>query len=189
MGVLRKIGLILLDLVLRLLEESAPPKQEDPPDVPPVEPELPTEPIPQPSDPPVPPIMDTGLESVRHELLLVHNRHRDANGAEALMLNQELNIIAQRQANYQASIGGWNDLHSRPNGHSLSSDLSNVSFRYSSGGENAAAGYKTAVGACDGWKKSPGHNQNMLRRSYRYVGFGRTTGKNGTVYWIAVFAG
>ena len=58
-------------------------------------------------------------------------------------------------------------------------------------GENIAAGQWTGRDVFEAWKSSPGHNENMLRPSFRVVGIGRVEDPGGdfSPYWVNVFAG
>lgn len=130
-----------------------------------------------------------GINELRQELLVLHNAYRADNNANPLWLHTELNEIAQRQAEYQAGINGWSNLHGRPQGHSLASDVAEVHIAYSTYGENAAAGHTSPQTVVEGWKKSPGHARNMRQGSYKYVGFGYAESTKGVRYWISIFVG
>lgn len=57
--------------------------------------------------------------------------------------------------------------------------------------ENIAAGYATAKAVFDGWKKSSGHNRNMLDPNLKAIGIGyaRVAGSPYTHYWTTDFGG
>lgn len=56
--------------------------------------------------------------------------------------------------------------------------------------ENVAAGNEDAFRTFEQWRKSPGHNENMLRKGITQIGIGRALGggKYG-VYWTTLFGG
>lgn len=58
-------------------------------------------------------------------------------------------------------------------------------------GENIAGGYTTAQQVFDAWKNSPGHNENMLGRSYVVMGLSRVNvpGSQYSWYWTNDFGG
>ena len=175
----------LLQVVMDLIDVFIP-EPDKPSPTPPTPNPPPKPPVPGPTPPP--PAIDDPV-AVRQELLAWHNRERRDQGAVTLFMHKELNILAQRQANYQASIAGWRDLHGRPPGHSLGSDMKEVTFSYRTYGENAAAGQRSATQVCEAWKRSSGHYRNMINKNFSYVGFGYAISSKGTPYWIAIFAG
>ena len=81
--------------------------------------------------------------------------------------------------------------HTRPNGESCFSVISNKSI-YNGMGENIAAGYATPEAVMKGWKESSGHNANMLG-NYDCIGVGCFITKgNGSYgqyryYWVQIF--
>ena len=56
-------------------------------------------------------------------------------------------------------------------------------------GENIAAGQPTAAAVMESWKKSPGHNANMLNDGFRRVGIGAcfSGGAPYAIYWGQLF--
>ena len=57
-------------------------------------------------------------------------------------------------------------------------------------GENIAAGQPTAAAVMEGWKKSPGHNANMLNDGFRRVGIGAHVVEGSAPspsYWVQLF--
>jgi uncharacterized protein YkwD len=180
--------LALFKLIVAVLDLFAPPPvkpdpapPEDNPDPkPPAPPTPPAHPLPSPLPP--------SVIELQTSLLVAHNRMRKEAGINSMLLhNVELAALAQKQAEYQASIEGWRNLHARPNGGSLTKDLKTLSFAISGGGENAAAGYNRVADVMQGWKNSRGHYQNIIRRNYTLVGFGFAKSKKGVAYWVAIF--
>ena len=57
--------------------------------------------------------------------------------------------------------------------------------------ENIAAGYSTATEVFDAWRKSPGHNENMLRSTFKVLGVSRVyvSGSHYGCYWTTDFGG
>ncbi|WP_110181939.1 CAP domain-containing protein [Nocardioides solisilvae] len=49
-------------------------------------------------------------------------------------------------------------------------------------GENVAVGFTSGRAVVGGWMDSPGHRDNLLRRSYRLVGIGAVKGGDGRWY-------
>ena len=53
-------------------------------------------------------------------------------------------------------------------------------------GENLAYGYSSDEGACQGWRDSEGHYENMINASFTKMGVGKYT-FNGKTYWAQLF--
>lgn len=180
-----KVFLALIRAILDLFavdDKDPPPPDGSPPDLqlpPIIPPVLPVPPVPG----------DTGVDDIRKELLALHNKLRADVGADPLWSLGELADLAQRQANYQASIEGWRNLHGRPPGRSFNGDLKLLSYDFSSAGENAAAGQSNAFDVVASWKGSSGHYKNITNRRFVYVGFGYARSSRGTNYWVAIFVG
>jgi len=84
-------------------------------------------------------------------------------------------------ANLRAYEISYKFSHTRPNGKSC------FTANKALYGENIASGYKTADSVMKAWKKSSGHNKNMLDKSYKYVYVSvfakKCTTKAGAVYY------
>ena len=61
---------------------------------------------------------------------------------------------------------------------------------WSTAGENIAAGWPDAVNTFEGWKDSPGHNENMLNPNFTAIGIGRVVVPDSSygVYWTNNFS-
>ena len=66
--------------------------------------------------------------------------------------------------------------------------ITNAGYRWSTWGENVAAGQPTPADAMSSWMASPGHRANILNGSVNHIGVAATTGTNGVVYWTMVIA-
>lgn len=82
------------------------------------------------------------------------NKYRISNGLNTLTYNSGLQDASDRRAVESAVSFS----HTRPDG----TKWNTVTSQWSSGGENLAAGMKTADGAMRAWKASEGHNRNLL---------------------------
>lgn len=56
-------------------------------------------------------------------------------------------------------------------------------------GENIAAGYGSPREACQGWMKSKGHRENILREGFTAIGAGFARGGPFDRYYVQVFGG
>ena len=76
--------------------------------------------------------------------------------------------------------------HTRPDGSSFSTVLSQNGVSYRGSGENIAYGQRTAAEVMDGWMNSSGHRANILNGNYTNIGVGFYE-SNGVKYWVQLF--
>lgn len=77
--------------------------------------------------------------------------------------------------------------HTRPNGSSFSTVLTESGITYKGSGENIAWGQRTPEEVMNGWMNSEGHRANILNPKFTKIGVGyyqNTAGKN---YWTQLF--
>ena len=77
--------------------------------------------------------------------------------------------------------------HDSRNGTSAFQRIKKAGYRYSSAGENIAAGFRTPASVVKAWLKSPGHCKNVMNRSYDELGVGFATGGTYGTYWTQDF--
>lgn len=120
----------------------------------------------------------------QQQVLELVNRDRANHGLGKVTMTAELNEAAARRA--QEIVSTFS--HTRPDGRSCFSVLSECGVSYSSCGENIAAGQRTAEDVERGWMNSPGHKANILNTNYSHIGVGYVTvpGGYGT-YWVQIF--
>ena len=92
------------------------------------------------------------------------NAYRKANGLSELNYNSTL----QWASNQRALDCITYFEHTRPNGQRWNT----ITSEWTYGGENIALGYTNASKVMTGWKNSPGHNSNMLYKTYQGVSIG-----------------
>lgn len=116
----------------------------------------------------------------------LHNKERakDRKRPKPLKLNAALCRAAQSHANWMAI---HHKLSHDEFGSPFSSRLYKEGYRFWSAGENIAMGQPTPEAVMKAWMASPGHRANILRESYKEVGFG-VVRMNGMTYWCADFA-
>lgn len=122
------------------------------------------------------------------EVFAIINQYRTENGLPPYQENLILMQIAQGQADYLASIGQPNDVHTGPNG----SRPRDRAFAQGYGGgaqfflsEIGIYGMgETAQSAVNWWKQSPDHNPTMIASTYVEMGCGVATDGNGRYYYI-----
>ena len=123
------------------------------------------------------PYVMTRRYSLMREMLTEINNWRRTNGKSPLRYNSGLEEFAMQRG---AEIALYFE-HYRPQ------DPSQYTFIPGVNGENIALGYTTVKAVMEGWKDSPGHNENMLRAEFKSVAFGAVE-DNGTMYWVQVFS-
>ena len=76
--------------------------------------------------------------------------------------------------------------HTRPNGASCFTALTEAGVSYARAGENIAYGQSTPEAVVQSWMNSSGHRANILSSSFTSIGVGCTV-VNGTAYWAQLF--
>ncbi|MGN0697018.1 MAG: CAP domain-containing protein [Oscillospiraceae bacterium] len=121
-------------------------------------------------------------EAVKNEVLELINAEREKCGAAPLALNDDLAAAAQIRADECARVYS----HTRPDGRSCFTVLSDNNITYSCAGENIAYGYTSAEAVVNGWMASPPHKANLLSEKYTETGIGYDPATNS---WTQIFIG
>ncbi|KAJ2398344.1 hypothetical protein GGI05_000152 [Coemansia sp. RSA 2603] len=114
----------------------------------------------------------------RQEMLTLLNNLRAKVGKKALVLNSNMNKLAQDHSDYQASIKTMTHNDTKPLGDRVKA----YGIRWGGIAENVVYNTKTVSQAIQAWANSPGHYRNMIG-DYEIVGFGETN-----LYWTQNFA-
>lgn len=77
--------------------------------------------------------------------------------------------------------------HTRPNGSSFSTALTEQGISYRGSGENIAWGQKSPEQVMDGWMNSDGHRANILNKNFKNIGVGYYQDEKGVNYWVQLF--
>lgn len=77
--------------------------------------------------------------------------------------------------------------HTRPNGSSCFTVLSELGISYGTAGENIAAGYSSSQSVMEGWRSSSGHYQNIISSKFKKIGIGVNI-VNNQYYWVQIFS-
>ncbi|MDE5539116.1 MAG: CAP domain-containing protein [Bacilli bacterium] len=122
------------------------------------------------------------------EMLKYVNEYRAEVGAEPLTLDSELTKAAMARALELAYANKFS--HTRPNGTTCFTILSELSYSYRTVGENIAAGNSTSKATAVQWRNSPGHYANMINKDFTKLGVGlvKLPGSKYTYYWVQLFA-
>lgn len=117
------------------------------------------------------------------ELLKLTNQQRLAQGLTPYSTFSNLqNAVATRKSELVSSYS-----HTRPNGSSCFTALTESGLSYRSAGENIAAGQRSVQAVTDAWMASADHRANILDSGYTHMGTGyAASGFLGTS-WVQMF--
>lgn len=77
--------------------------------------------------------------------------------------------------------------HTRPDGSSFDTALTQQGVKFNGCGENIAWGQKSPQEVMTGWMNSAGHKANILNAKYTKIGVGYHQNASGTNYWTQEF--
>jgi uncharacterized protein YkwD len=103
---------------------------------------------------------------LRRAVLCLVNRQRTARHLPRLHASKRLNRSAQGWTNTMVRAGLFS------HGTNFAARISSVGFRWSTAGENIAAGYGTPASVVRAWMASPGHCRNILTPNFLDLGTG-----------------
>lgn len=129
-------------------------------------------------------------DSQEAKFLALINAYRKANGLGSLKLSRTLGAAADHHSVDMARNNYFS--HTLLNGSSWSQNIRD--HGYSASGtmaENIAAGNSSAQATFDQWRRSSGHNRNMLSPNFQAIGIGRSRNSNSRYgwYWTTTFGG
>lgn len=155
------------------------PTMPTPPDV--QEPTMPTPPDVQEPDVEAP--SEGEVHSYALQILELVNAERAKAGLSPLKL--DLDVTAA--ANVRAREIKQSFSHTRPDGSSFSTALTQQGISYRRSGENIAWGQKSPEQVMNGWMNSDGHRANILNPNFENIGIGYYQDANGVNYWVQLF--
>lgn len=109
------------------------------------------------------------------QMLTSTNAQRQAQGLSSLTLNAKLSAAAAAKAQDMFEKNYW--AHNSPTGTTPWDFIIGSGYRYTVAGENLAKNFTTSGGVVDAWMASPTHRDNILKPSYREIGFAVVNGK------------
>ena len=110
------------------------------------------------------------------------NAARAEYGLPALTVDAKVQQAAQVRARESAQSFS----HTRPDGSSFSTALTEAGVSYIRSGENIAYGQTTPQQVVQAWMDSAGHRANILDAGFTHIGVGHAV-VNGTAYWAQLF--
>ena len=118
-----------------------------------------------------------------NEVYEITNNYRSLVGVPSLTLDSSL----VEAANIRAKELSDGFSHTRPNGSSCFTVLSELGISYGTAGENIAAGYSSSQSVMEGWRSSSGHYQNIISSKFKKIGIGVNI-VNNQYYWVQIFS-
>lgn len=118
-----------------------------------------------------------------NEVYEITNNYRSLVGVPSLTLDSSL----VEAANIRAKELSDSFSHTRPNGSSCFTVLSELVISYGTAGENIAAGYSSSQSVMEGWRSSSGHYQNIISSKFKQIGIGVNI-INNQYYWVQIFS-
>lgn len=118
-----------------------------------------------------------------NEVYEITNNYRSLVGVSSLTLDSSLVEAASIRAKELSDSFS----HTRPNGSSCFTVLSELGISYGTAGENIAAGYSSSQSVMEGWHSSSGHYQNIISSKFKKIGIGVNI-VNNQYYWVQIFS-
>ena len=118
-----------------------------------------------------------------NEVYEITNNYRSLVGVPSLTLDSSL----VEAANIRAKELSDSFSHTRPNGSSCFTVLSELGISYGTAGENIAVGYSSSQSVMEGWRSSSGHYQNIISSKFKKIGLGVNI-INNQYYWVQIFS-
>ena len=126
------------------------------------------------------------VSNYEEQVLTLVNAEREKEGKAPLAMDAKLREAAKVRAEEISREGHFS--HTRPDGSLCISIYDEFNISYAFRGENIAMGYGTPAAVMEGWMKSEGHRENILKDVYSAIGIGCYK-KEGNIYWVQLFGG
>ncbi len=126
---------------------------------------------------------DAAMSAFAQEVVKLVNEERAKAGLAPLSVNTAAVSAAQTRAiELQSSFS-----HTRPDGRSFTTALTEAGASFMGAGENIAYGQSSPQQVMEGWMNSSGHRANILNSSYTSIGVGYYKSASGVNYWTQLF--
>ncbi|MGW7269269.1 sigma-70 family RNA polymerase sigma factor [Streptomyces sp. NPDC054864] len=122
--------------------------------------------------------------SYSQEVTRLANAERAKSGCGPLTLNSKLGDAAQGHSDDMAERDFFD--HTNPDGEDPGDRVTAAGYKWSTYGENIAAGQRTPSAVMDSWMNSSGHRANILNCSFKEIGIGYRQGSGGP-WWTQNF--
>lgn len=124
-----------------------------------------------------------GMDSFALQVVELVNAERAKAGLSPLSIDtRAANAAAVRANEIQRSFS-----HTRPDGSSFSTALTQAGASYRKSGENIAYGQAAPQQVMNDWMNSAGHRANILDSAFTSIGVGHVQSSSGVHYWTQLF--
>ena len=128
------------------------------------------------------------LKAYTDTLFELVNKEREQAGLAPLERDSLLDEAAMiRAAEIRIVDFAGGEPHTRPDGTSYKTALSDLGITGKGFGENISRSKVIPQAAIDSWMKSDGHRANILRENYGSIGIGVYQRSDGKLDWIQIF--
>ena len=129
------------------------------------------------------PETDGSQDAFANQVVKLVNEERAKAGLSPLTVNSKAANAAQTRAReIEKSFS-----HTRPDGSSFNTALTEAGVSFRGAGENIAYGQPTPQQVMEGWMNSSGHRANILNANYTSIGVGHYKNGAGVDYWTQLF--
>ncbi|SCI03598.1 uncharacterized protein%2C YkwD family [uncultured Clostridium sp.] len=129
------------------------------------------------------PETDGSQDAFANQVVKLVNEERAKAGLSPLSVNSKAANAAQTRAReIEKSFS-----HTRPDGSSFNTALTEAGVSFRGAGENIAYGQTTPQQVMEGWMNSSGHRANILNANYTSIGVGHYKNGAGVDYWAQLF--
>lgn len=129
------------------------------------------------------PETDGSQDAFANQVVKLVNEERAKAGLSPLSVNSKAANAAQTRAReIEKSFS-----HTRPDGSSFNTALTEAGVSFRGAGENIAYGQTTPQQVMEGWMNSSGHRANILNANYTSIGVGHYKNGAGVDYWTQLF--
>ncbi len=126
---------------------------------------------------------DTETLSFPEQVVKLVNEERTKAGLSEVTLDKNMEAAALTRAKeIETSFS-----HTRPDGRSFSTVLTDNGITYRGSGENIAWGQRSPEEVMKGWMNSDGHRANILNPKFTKIGVGYYRNAAGRNYWTQLF--
>lgn len=125
----------------------------------------------------------TDAGSYAQQVAALVNAERAKAGLPALSVQTEI-VTA---ANVRAKEIKQQFSHTRPDGRSFDTVLTENGVSFRGSGENIAYGQRSPEAVMEGWMNSAGHRANILNANFKNIGVGYYQDTNGGNHWVQLF--
>ncbi|WP_411335246.1 CAP domain-containing protein [Ruminococcus gauvreauii] len=126
---------------------------------------------------------ETGERTFAEQVVDLVNAERAKAGLNALAIDESIASAALVRAKETETSFS----HTRPDGRTFSSVLTDMGISFRGAGENIAWGQRTPEEVMNGWMNSDGHRANILNAKFTKIGVGYYQNSAGTNYWTQLF--